>query len=222
MKKHNPKKKAVVLLSGGMDSATCLFLARKEGYDCTCLSFDYGQRNKKEIAAARTLARLARAQWRKVRVDFPREKSALVDKKVALPKKRDIESIGRDIPVTYVPSRNIIFLSLAASYAETTGAEAVFIGAHAQDFSGYPDCRKEFFEKFSAMLAAGTKTGVEGKPIKVIAPLLTMTKKEIVLLGASLDVPYQRTWSCYAGGKKPCGVCDACILREKGFIEAGL
>jgi len=220
--KKSLKKKAIVLLSGGMDSATCLYLAKKRGYRCLCLSFDYGQRNKKELLAARTIARCVKVRWQKVRVDFPKEKSALLDKKLALPKKRNIEAIGNDIPRTYVPARNIIFLSIAASYAETIGAEAVFIGAHSQDFSGYPDCRKEFFEKFQTMLATGTRAGVEGKAIKVFAPLLDMTKKKIVLLGASLDVPYHLTWSCYEGGKKPCGVCDACILREKGFMEAGL
>ena len=210
--------KAVILLSGGLDSATTLYHAQSKGYDCHCLIFDYGQRHKKEIHAAKAIARTAGVSWQVVNIDLPWKGSALLDKKIKLPRQLD----ARHIPVTYVPARNIIFLSLAASFAEAIGARHIFIGANAIDYSGYPDCRPAFIRAFQAMLAQGLKTGVEGKRIRVETPLIHLTKAGIVKLAMKLGVPVDKTWSCYQGGKTPCGTCDSCRLREKGFKDAAI
>ena len=212
-------KHAIVLLSGGVDSTTVLYHARRQGYKIHALIFDYGQRHKKEIERAKRIAQLSRSDYRVIKISFPWRGSALLDKKISLPQNRFI--IPDKIPVTYVPARNIIFLSFAASFAEAIGARAIFIGANAIDYSGYPDCRPEFFKAFQHMMAKGMKTGVEGKTIKIYAPLIRKTKAQIVRLGLKLKVPFHLTWSCYKGGKKPCGRCDSCLLREKGFKEAG-
>lgn len=212
------KKKAVVLLSGGLDSATTLFYCRAQGFQPHCLIFDYGQRHVKEILQAQKLARCVKSESRVIKVRLPWGGSALLDKKVVLPKNR--ENMSREIPPTYVPARNIVFLSFAASFAETIGAGAIFIGANAVDYSGYPDCRPEFYKAFALALKRGLKTGVGGKPIKIYTPLIRKTKAQIIRLGQKLKVPYHLTWSCYAGGKKPCGVCDSCLIRAKGFEEA--
>jgi len=214
-------KKAVVLLSGGLDSAVMLFYAIKKGYTCHCLGFDYGQRHKKEVSAARKLSRRAHAPFTCVKLAFPWKGSSLTDRKRALPRKRTLTEISRGIPSTYVPARNTIFLSYAASCAEALGASAVFIGAHAQDSSGYPDCGRQYLEAFDKTLAFGTKAGAM-KRLRVKFPLIDKSKKEIIRLGETLGVPFQLTWSCYAGGTAPCGECDSCILREKGFREAGI
>lgn len=211
-------KKCVVLLSGGLDSATTLFYCRAQGFDTHCLIFDYGQRHAKEILQAVKLARYTQSAYQIIKIRLPWGGSALLDKKAALPKNRN--DMSSDIPVTYVPGRNIIFLSFAASFAETVGATAIFIGANAVDYSGYPDCRPEFYEAFALALKRGLKTGVGGKPIKIYTPLIRKTKAQIIRLGQKLKVPYELTWSCYAGGKKPCGVCDSCLIRAKGFAEA--
>lgn len=216
--------KAVVLLSGGMDSATALYYAKVKGFAPQCLIFDYGQRHGKEIASARRLARRAGCLFQvvKIRLPLPRQGqgSSLLDKSAPLPRRREITP-GK-IPSTYVPARNIIFLGFAASFAEAAGAQAIFIGANAVDYSGYPDCRPEFFAAFQTALGRGLKTGVEKRPVKIYAPLLKRSKAEIVRLGTRLGVPYNLTWSCYRGGKKPCGVCDSCRLRQRGFEEAGV
>ncbi len=207
------------MLSGGLDSATTLFYALKQGYKIFCLIFDYGQRHRKEIHQARKIARHARCAAQLVPIALPWKGSALLDRRIALPRHRKINL--KEIPPTYVPARNIIFLSFAVSYAETLGAHKIFIGANAIDYSGYPDCRPEFFKAFETVLVTGLKSGVEGQRIKIETPLIHLTKAQIIHLGIKLRVPYHLTWSCYSGGKKPCGGCDSCRLREKGFEGVG-
>ncbi|MDD5098083.1 MAG: 7-cyano-7-deazaguanine synthase QueC [Candidatus Omnitrophica bacterium] len=219
-----PNKRAVILLSGGLDSATVLYLAKSQGYKCHCLVFDYGQRHRREIEAAEKIAKKAGASLQAVKISLPWKGSALLDKslKIPLPANRKAASPKNGIPVTYVPGRNIIFLSFALSFAEGIGARAIFIGAHAQDYSGYPDCRPEFYRAFRKAAACGTKAGVENKGIEIKAPLIHKGKADIIRLGSRLKVPFELTWSCYAGGKKPCGKCDSCYYRIKGFKEAGI
>jgi len=213
-------KSAIVLLSGGLDSATTLYYALSKGYSVHALVFDYGQRHSKEIQCAVAVARAARCFFEVVKISLPWKGSALLDKKIKVPHRRKLDA--KDIPVTYVPARNIIFLSFAASYAEAVGAQKIFIGANAIDYSGYPDCRPDFFAAYSKVLEKGLKTGVEGQKIRVETPLIRKTKAQIIRLGTALQVPYQLTWSCYEGGKRPCGLCDSCRLRAKGFIDAGV
>ncbi|MCX5703561.1 MAG: 7-cyano-7-deazaguanine synthase QueC [Candidatus Omnitrophica bacterium] len=217
-------KRAIVLLSGGLDSATTLYLAKKKGLECFCLIFNYGQRHKKEIAAAKKIAALANCPYKVVNLNFPWEGSSLLDKKMEIPAvtRSGGHKVTGKIPSTYVPARNIIFLSFALSYAEAIGASYLYIGAHAQDYSGYPDCRPQFFRAFQRMLDLGTKSGVEGKRIKILTPLINKHKAEIIRLGLGLGVPFKFTWSCYKGGSKPCGECDSCYFRAKGFKEIGL
>ena len=209
-------KRAVVLLSGGLDSTTTLFYAKKKGYKVFGLIFDYGQRHKKEIRQAKRVMQFARCEYKVIKIAFPWKGSALLDGKIPLPKRQNIDGVP-SIPVTYVPARNIIFLSYAASYAEVIKASDIFIGANARDYSGYPDCRPEFFKAFKEVLKKGSKSGVEGKAINIVTPLIHKTKAEIIRLGVKLKVPYQLTWSCYQGGKSPCGTCDSCLFRKRGF-----
>lgn len=213
------RKKAIVLLSGGLDSATVLCHVLDQGYETYGLIFDYGQRHKKEIKIAQHLAHVCGITAEVVKIGMPWKGSALLDKEILIPEHDAIDR--HHIPATYVPARNIIFLSFAASYAEAVGAVRIFIGANAVDYSGYPDCRPAFFESYEAMMKQGLKTGVEGKKIKVGTPLLHKTKAQIIRMGMKLSVPYELTWSCYRGGKKPCGTCDSCQLRAKGFQQAG-
>ncbi len=213
-------KHAIVLLSGGLDSATTLFYARRQGFKVHALIFDYNQRHRKEIARAVRIARSCGVDHEVVKIRLPWGGSALLDKRIALPQGGKI--IPDKIPITYVPARNIIFLSFAASYAEVKKAEAIFIGANAIDYSGYPDCRPGFFRAYKKALDNGLKAGVEGKKIKICTPLIHKTKAEIVRMAAKLKVPFHLTWSCYRGGARPCGKCDSCILRKKGFEEAGI
>lgn len=221
--------RAVVLLSGGLDSATVLYLARSKGYVCFCLVFDYGQRHRKELEAAKKIARRAKAKLKTVKFNLPWKGSSLLDKKVPIPQRKDAitQRHNNVIPSTYVPARNIIFLSFALSFAETMHAEAIFIAANAVDFSGYPDCRPAFYRAMERVVKVGMKVGVKSRVnnkgiIKIKAPLINKSKAEIIKLGLRLGVPYECTWSCYRGGKEPCGVCDSCRLREKGFREAGV
>ncbi|MCX5776858.1 MAG: 7-cyano-7-deazaguanine synthase QueC [Candidatus Firestonebacteria bacterium] len=208
-------KKAVILLSGGLDSATTLYFAKAKGCKCSCLLFDYGQRHKKELKSAVKLAKINKCEYTIIKMALPWSKSALTDRKVKIPV--NSKKIGLEIPVTYVPARNTIFLSFAASYAESIGAKQIFIGANALDYSGYPDCRPKYIKAYEKAVNLGTKSGASGKTIKINTPLINLTKAEIIKLGMKLKVPYELTWSCYKGGKKPCRKCDSCLLREKGF-----
>jgi len=217
--KNINKLSAVVLLSGGLDSATTLYYAKSLGFKTYCLIFDYAQRHRKEIRQAVKIAKASRCHYEIVKISLPWKGSALLDKKVSLPRNRKINA--REIPSTYVPARNIIFMSFAASYAEAIKAQGIFIGANALDYSGYPDCRPDFMDAYQKMLRRGLKAGVEGRAIKVRAPLIRKTKAQIIRMGRKLKVPYALTWSCYEGGRRPCGVCDSCVLRAKGFAEAG-
>lgn len=205
-------KRAIVLLSGGLDSATCLYLAKKKGFSPTCLIFDYQQRHYREIDSAKKIAMKAGCKYLICKINLPWKGSSLLDARCKIPQKT------RAIPSTYVPARNIIFLSFALSYAEASRAEAVFIGANARDFSGYPDCRPEFYRSFRNLV----KTGIKDKTIQIITPLINKTKAEIIRLAHRLAVPYELSWSCYRGLRRPCGLCDACRFRAKGFREANL
>jgi 7-cyano-7-deazaguanine synthase len=213
-------KKAVVLLSGGLDSSTVLYWAKAKGYNCFCLLFDYGQRHKKELKCAIKIAKLAACDYKIVKINLPWNTGSLTDKTKGIPDNkilsgRQLKAMSR-LPSTYVPGRNTIFISYAVSYAEAIQAKTIFIGANAVDYSGYPDCRPGYYREFNTLL----KT-LPNK-IQIKAPLLKLTKSEIIKLGTRLRVPYELTWSCYLGGKKPCGVCDSCKFRKKGFTEAGL
>jgi len=213
-------KKAIVLLSGGLDSATILYHAKAKGYTPYCLIFDYGQRHRKEIHRAKKIAERARCRHQCMKIALPWQGSSLLDKSRRLPQRQKVDL--QKIPSTYVPARNIIFLSFAVSYAEAIGARAVFIGANAIDYSGYPDCRPKFFEAYQRVLVTGLKTGVEHKPIKIYTPLINKSKAQIIEMGLKMKVPYDLTWSCYKGDKVPCGTCDSCLLRQKGFAALGL
>ncbi len=219
------RPRAVVLLSGGLDSSTCLAVARAAGFEAHCLSVDYGQRHREELARARRLAReMGAADHKVVKVDLSAfGGSALTDGAIAVPKGRSAARMARDIPVTYVPARNTVLLALATAFAETLGAEDVYVGVNAIDYSGYPDCRPAFLRAFERLARVATKAGVEGRPLRIRAPLLRLTKAGIVRLGASLGVPYRLTQSCYDPVRgRACGRCDACLLRRKGFEEAGV
>jgi 7-cyano-7-deazaguanine synthase len=214
-------KKAVCLLSGGLDSSTVLAIVKSEGYGIYALTVDYGQRHRREIRAADSIAKYYGVLEHKL-IKVPLSKfggSSLTDKNMPLPENRKLPGGEPSIPSTYVPARNMIFLSLAFAYAEAKKADAVFIGANAIDYSGYPDCRPDFFNAFRKALAKGTKSG---KKIRLETPLVRMTKAQIIKTGTKLGVPYRLTWSCYRGGKRPCGRCDSCILRARGFRQAGM
>ena len=216
--------KAVVLLSGGLDSSTVLALAKAQGHDIVALTFDYGQRHDKEIDSARAVAE-AMGATEHIVLSLPLGPlldSSLTRAGAAVPEGRSKGDMSSGIPSTYVPSRNIIFLSVAASIAESIGAGSVFIAANAVDFSGYPDCTPEFLDAFQAMLRVGTKAGKEGRSIMVEAPVIGMTKAEIVREAVRLHVPLDLTWSCYKGGERACGRCDSCLLRLDGFRQAGV
>lgn len=218
-------RRAVVLLSGGLDSSTCLAAARADGFEVHALSVDYGQRHKGELARARRIAgALGAAGHRVVKVDLSAfGGSALTDAAIAVPKGRSAATLAREIPVTYVPARNTVLLALALAHAETLGAEDVYVGVNAIDYSGYPDCRPAFLRAFERLARVATKAGVEGRPLRIHAPLLRLTKAGIIRLGTRLGVPYRLTLSCYdPSGGRACGACDACQLRRKGFAEAGV
>ena len=213
---------AVVLLSGGLDSATCLWWAKRKGWRLTALSVRYGQRHARELRSARALARAAGAGLHEVALRLPWLKtSALVDCSKALPEV-PLSRIGRGgIPSTYVPGRNTLFVALGLSLADALGAQAVVVGANALDYSGYPDCRPAFYAAFGRVARLGTKRGARGRRLAVLAPLVRLDKAAIVRLARRLGAPLKLSWSCYAGGRRPCGRCDSCKLRAKGFAEAG-
>jgi 7-cyano-7-deazaguanine synthase len=216
-------KKAVVLLSGGLDSTVTLAQAVSQGYCVTPLTIYYGQRHARELKAAKDVVRFYGLE-RHIIIDLDLtsfKTSALISRGIDVPERNSAEQIGLDIPLTYVPARNMIFLSIAAGLCESESAERVFIGANSLDYSGYPDCRPEFFEAFQRVLEVGTKAGVEGRPIRIEAPIVHSTKADIVRLGKRLGAPLHLTWSCYKGGEKACGKCDSCLLRLRGFKEAG-
>jgi 7-cyano-7-deazaguanine synthase len=217
-------KKAIVLLSGGLDSATAAAVAKDQGYELYGLTVSYGQRHIKEVSAAKAVGKALNLKDHFFsEIVLGKDGSALLDEtsQVPLDRKDDQIRSGR-IPSTYVPARNIILLSIAAYWAEVVGAEAIFTGFNVIDYSGYPDCSKEFVAQFERALKVGTKAGREGHPLKVIAPLLGLDKAGIIKLGTRLKVDYKLTWSCYTGGKKACGRCDSCRLRLKGFKEVGM
>lgn len=213
--------KAVVLLSGGLDSTTTLAQAIADGNEVTALSFRYGQRHSKELVSASNVAKHYGIRHVIVDMDLSMFRSALTMKDIDVPENRDESQMGSDIPVTYVPARNIIMMSVAAGLCESVDADKIYIGANVVDYSGYPDCRPEFFEAFEKMINVGTKAGVEGHPIRIETPILHCSKADIVRLGKKLGAPLHLTWSCYEGGEKACGKCDSCQLRLKGFEEAG-
>lgn len=215
----------MVLLSGGLDSATALAVARARGYTCYALSFRYGQRHGIELAAARKVARALRARAHKIaKIDLRAFGGSALTSGIAVPKNRSLASMGRGIPVTYVPARNTIFLSFALAWAEVLGAQDLFIGVNALDYSGYPDCRPAYIRAFERMANLATRAGVEGRArFRVHTPLIRMTKAQIIRTGLKLGVDYGLTTSCYDPGPRgrPCGRCDACLLRARGFREIG-
>ena len=223
--------KAVILLSGGLDSSTVLYQAKADGCECYAISFNYQQRHSKELHSASMVAKAAGVVQHQV-VNFDLRQwggSALTDNKIDLPAGRflrsaslSLDEMADNIPVTYVPARNTIFLSFALGYAEAIAAQRVYIGVNALDYSGYPDCRPDYIEAMQQVFQLGTKQGREGEAIKIIAPLIDLKKTEIIQLGNQLGVPWDLTWSCYAGGDSACGVCDSCQLRLAAFAELGL
>jgi 7-cyano-7-deazaguanine synthase len=220
------KKKAVVLVSGGLDSTTCLAIAQKQGYELYALTLFYGQRHRVEIKAARKIAKAYRVK-KHLELEVPLTTiggSSLTDMKMKVPQQRSLKEMGKGIPSTYVPARNTVFLSLALAWAEVLGAEDIFIGVNALDYSGYPDCRPEFIRAYEKLAKLATKKGVEGKwKLKIHTPLIRMSKAQIIRTGLKLRVDYGLTHSCYDPGPKgqACGQCDSCLLRDKGFKEAG-
>ncbi|HEY7907734.1 MAG TPA: 7-cyano-7-deazaguanine synthase QueC [Thermomicrobiales bacterium] len=222
----NDEKRAIVLLSGGLDSTTTLAMAQREGFAVYALTFRYGQRHAQEIAAAqRIAARAGVAEHVIVAFDLRQFGGSALTAAIAVPKARSLDEIGAGIPITYVPARNTIFLSFALAWAETLGAQDIFIGVNALDYSGYPDCRPEYITAYEQMANLATKAGVEGtQRLTIHTPLIAMTKAQIIQRGLALGVDYGETITCYdpAPDGAACGQCDACLLRRKGFAEAGL
>jgi 7-cyano-7-deazaguanine synthase len=220
------KKKAVVLLSGGLDSATVLAVAKSEGYALYALSFSYGQRHAWELEAAkRVAASIGVAEHRIAAIDLRAFGGSALTGDIAVPKGRTTGEMAEGIPITYVPARNTIFLAFALAWAEILGANDIFLGVNALDYSGYPDCRPEYIAAFERMANLATKAGVEGRlSLKIHTPLIALTKAEIIRLGRGLNVDYSLTSSCYDPSPRgmPCGECDACLLRQKGFRENGI
>ncbi len=213
-------KRAVILLSGGLDSVTALAIAKADGYDCYSISFDYGQRHRTELTAAEHLAKKSGVTNHKIiQIDLRAIGGSALTDDIAVP---ETEQAG--IPITYVPARNTIFLSIALGWAEVLNAEAIFVGVNAVDYSGYPDCRPEFIDAFEKLANLATKSAVEGSAIYIKAPLMHLTKSEIVKLGTKLGIDYSETVSCYQADAQgqACGQCDSCRLRRQGFIDAGL
>ncbi|HEY9823367.1 MAG TPA: 7-cyano-7-deazaguanine synthase QueC [Candidatus Sericytochromatia bacterium] len=216
--------KAIILLSGGLDSSTVLYQAKADGYQCYALSFDYQQRHRRELESAKAIARCANVKEHQV-IGFDLRQwggSALTDDDIDLPEHRSLDQMSQNIPITYVPARNTIFLSFGLSYAEAIAAERVYVGVNALDYSGYPDCRPDYIEAMQRVFELGTKQGREGQTIKIVTPLIDLKKTAIIELGDRLGVPWEQTWSCYAGDDVACRVCDSCQLRLAAFAELGL
>ena len=216
--------KAVILLSGGLDSSTVLYQAKADGCECYAISFDYKQRHRRELESARAIALSAGVKAHQI-VNFDLTLwggSALTDDEMELPSDRTLTEMSQNIPITYVPARNTIFLSFALAYAETLEAQRIYIGVNALDYSGYPDCRLDYIQAMQEVFRLGTKQGREGEAINIVTPLIELKKTEIIQLGNKLGVPWKQTWSCYAGGETACGVCDSCRLRLAAFEELGL
>jgi 7-cyano-7-deazaguanine synthase len=216
--------KAIILLSGGLDSSTVLYQAKADGYQCYALSFDYQQRHRRELESAKAIARCANVKEHQI-IGFDLRQwggSALTDDDIDLPEHRSLDQMSQNIPTTYVPARNTIFLSFGLSYAEAIAAERVYVGVNALDYSGYPDCRPDYIEAMQRVFELGTKQGREGQTIKIVTPLIDLKKTAIIELGDRLGVPWEQTWSCYAGDDVACRVCDSCQLRLAAFAELGL
>ncbi len=217
------RKVAVVLLSGGLDSSIAMAIAIDEGYQVHALTVDYGQRHSRELEAATAVAVHYGAEHKVVRVDLAAfGGSALTDASMDVPSDTPEAEIGEDIPPTYVPARNTVLLSMALAWAEALDGDAIFIGANSVDYSGYPDCRPEFLDAMQRVADLGTKRGVGGDPIAIVAPILTYTKSDIVAKGIELGAPIDLTWTCYTGGALACGRCESCQLRLRGFAQAGV
>jgi 7-cyano-7-deazaguanine synthase len=217
-------KKAVCLISGGLDSCVTTHIAKSKGYEIFAISFDYGQKHKKELDCAKQIAKSVKAK-KHVIFDIDLSKfggSSLIDNTLKPETNQKLDEIGKKIPSTYVPARNTVFLSIGLAFAETIDADAIFIGATATDYSGYPDCRPEYIKAFQKMVNVATKRCVEGKKIEIKAPLLHLSKSDIIKKGKKLSAPFDKTWSCYLGKKLACGMCDSCLLRLKGFKEVGI
>lgn len=224
-KHDNSMPHAVVLLSGGLDSATVLAIARRDGFACHALSIDYGQRHRFELdCAARLAVALGAVDHKTVGVDLRAFGGSALTADIAVPTHENVGEIGAEIPVTYVPARNLVFLSLAIAYAETLGALDIFIGVNAVDYSGYPDCRPEFVQAFEVVANVATRAGVEGQRVRINTPIIRTSKAEIIRTGVSLGVDYGLTTSCYnpPGELLACGHCDSCLLRQQGFEQAGV
>lgn len=222
MNERATSARAVVILSGGLDSTTCMGMAQADGYELYPITFDYGQRQRNEIVQAEAVANYygCGQQHKIIALPFLGDfgGSSLTDERLEVPQG---DVANEEIPNTYVPGRNLLFLSIAASYAEAIGAKAIFIGVNDVDYSGYPDCRPEFIAKFADVVAYATKAGVTGETIRIETPIISMSKAEIIQQGIALGVPYELTTSCYIGEERACGQCDSCLLRLKGFAEAG-
>ena len=218
------KQKAIVLLSGGLDSSTTLAIAHALGFELHTLSFDYGQRHQREVEAAAAVARhYGVTRQKTVTIDLRAFGGSALTADIPVPHARSLEAMAQDIPITYVPARNTIFLSFALAYAEVTGANDIFLGINAIDYSGYPDCRPEYLAAYERVANLATKASTQdGRRFRLHAPLITMSKADIVRKGLELGVPFELTWSCYEGGEAACGTCDSCLLRLNGFAEAGL
>lgn len=220
------RKNVVVLLSGGLDSSTVLGfvvdMLKIPKENVFALSINYKQRHVKELESAKAVAKYYGVDHKIMNLDLRAFGGSALTSDIEVPTDRELSEMSVEIPVTYVPGRNTIFIALALSYAETLNAKGVYLGVNALDYSGYPDCRPEFINKYNELAKLSNKMGVEGHPIKIEAPIIDKTKADIVKLGTSLNVPYRLTWSCYNGGEKACGVCDSCKLRLEGFEENGL
>ena len=210
------KKKAVILLSGGIDSVTTLYFAKSQNYKSTAIIFDYGQRHRREIDSAKYIAKLTKTDYYLIRSSFPWVNSSLTKNNIKVAQDRKLGQ--RVIPLTYVSGRNIIFLSYGFSLAESIKAQSVFLGAHVQDYSGYPDCRPEFLNNFQT----AANSGMKSTKIRIVAPLINKSKREIIRMGLDLGVPFEKTWSCYVGERRPCLRCDSCRFRIQAFTDLGM